>query len=287
MGAITADPPGDPGPPAAAPGTDGVFRALADPSRRRLLDALRARNGQSLAELCVGMDMARQSVAKHLAVLATAGLVATRRQGRHTLHHLNPVPINDIADRWINRFDQARLDALADLRRALEEAPVSDATDPTTEYVYVTYIRTTPERLWEALTESAFTRRWFQDTAFDTDWAVGSPMTWHHHGVVIAHPDQVVLAADPPRRLSFTWHTFTPEWARAVGFDEALRAEVAAEPRSRVTFELEPEGELVRLTVTHGGLHPDGRTVGLLSSGWPRVASDLKSFLETGEVVTG
>src|SRR4051812_36305373 len=110
---------------------NAVFKALADPSRRQLLDRLNARNGQTLHELCAGLDMARQSVTKHLAVLEDAGLVTTVRRGREKLHFLNAAPINDIAERWIHRYDQERAHALADLKRALEETPV-----PSTEFVY-------------------------------------------------------------------------------------------------------------------------------------------------------
>ena len=179
------------------PITVDVFKALADPSRRQLLDRLNARNGQSLRELSEGLDMARQSVSKHLAILEAANLVTTVRQGREKLHYLNAVPINEIAERWIDRYDQDRVQALADLKQALEEAPME-----TPQFVYTTYIRTTPERLWQALTEPTFTRRWWQAT-FDTDWVVGSPMTWDNHGVVIADPEQVVLESDPFRRLAY------------------------------------------------------------------------------------
>jgi DNA-binding transcriptional ArsR family regulator len=99
---------------------DDVFKALADDSRRTLLDRLFARNGQTLGDLCDGLAMTRQAVTKHLAILEAANLVATRRQGREKLHFLNPVPINDIADRWIGKFDRDRLAALADLKRQLE-----------------------------------------------------------------------------------------------------------------------------------------------------------------------
>src|SRR3989440_2167873 len=132
---------------------DEVFRALADPSRRLLLDSLNERSGQTLRELCSGLDMARQSVSKHLAVLEAANLVTTVRRGREKLHYLNAAPINEIADRWIHHYDRARVDALADLKRALE-TPTMDKP----EFVYTTYIRTTPERLWAALTDPAFTR---------------------------------------------------------------------------------------------------------------------------------
>ena len=99
---------------------DAVFRALADPVRRRLLDRLHARNGQSLSELCEGQDMSRQAVTKHLAVLEHANLVATVKRGREKLYYLNPVPIHEIAERWIGKFERGRLRALADLKRKLE-----------------------------------------------------------------------------------------------------------------------------------------------------------------------
>src|SRR4051794_16621014 len=179
---------------AANPDMDEVFRALADPSRRRLLDRLNARNGQTLRSLCAGLDMARQSVSKHLVVLEAAGLVTTVRRGREKLHYLNAAPISDIAERWIDRYDQGRVNRLADLKKALEDSPMEKP-----EFVYTTYIRTTPERLWQALTEPAFTQRYWE-TAFATDWAPGSAMTWDNHGVEITDPGQVVLESDPYRR---------------------------------------------------------------------------------------
>jgi len=100
---------------------DDVFRALADPTRRELLDRLRAENGQTLGELCKRLDMSRQAVAKHLALLEAANLVATVKRGREKLHYLNPAPIGEIYDRWIGKYEQARVAALADLKRALEE----------------------------------------------------------------------------------------------------------------------------------------------------------------------
>jgi DNA-binding transcriptional ArsR family regulator len=99
---------------------DAVFRALADASRRRLLDRLHRKNGQTLGELCEGLDMTRQAVAKHLAILEEANLVSWKRQGREKLHFINPVPINEIAERWISKFERPRLTALSELKRKLE-----------------------------------------------------------------------------------------------------------------------------------------------------------------------
>jgi uncharacterized protein YndB with AHSA1/START domain/DNA-binding transcriptional ArsR family regulator len=258
---------------------DKVFKALADPSRRRLLDGLNARNGQTLRELCAGLDMARQSVSKHLAVLEAANLVTTVRRGREKLHYLNAEPINAIAERWIDRYSRERVRALADLKTALEHTPMGNP-----EFVYTTFINTTPERLWQALTDPAFTKRYWRVT-FATDWMVGSTMTWEYDGVTMADPEQVVLESEPYRRLSYTWHTFTPEFAKMAGLDEEVRAKLTREPRSRVTFDIEPVGQIVKLTVVHDGDGPDSSVVEIVGDGWPHLLSDLKTLLETGETL--
>ncbi|GAB1510280.1 ArsR/SmtB family transcription factor [Actinophytocola sp. KF-1] len=254
---------------------DDVFKALADPSRRALLDRLNDRNGQTLRELCAGLDMARQSVSKHLAVLEAANLVSTVWRGREKLHYVNAEPINAIADRWITQYDRRRVQALADLKTALEH-PVS-----TPEFVYTTYINTTPERLWQALTDPAFTTRYW-GVAFETDWAKGARMTWTENGHRIEDPEQVVLESNPYTRLAYTWHTYTPEWAEGVGVTEEDRAALAAEARSTVTFTLEQQGAVVKLTVVHEG---GERTLSGVREGWPAIVSSLKSLLETGDVL--
>ena len=266
---------------AAYPHMDEVFKALADPSRRLLLDSLNERNGQTLRELCSRLDMARQSVSKHLGVLEAANLVTTMRRGREKHHYLNAAPINDIAERWITRYEQDRVNALADLKRALEETPV-EAENPS--FVYATYIRTTPEKLWQALTEPAFTERYWSIT-FETDWKPGSPMTWMTRGLAIADPEQVVLESEPYRRLSYTWQTHSPAWTQALNFNDEARDRLASEPRSKVTFEIEPLGDQVKLTVIHDDLLRGGLTGSMISSGWPRVLANLKTLLETGETL--
>jgi DNA-binding transcriptional ArsR family regulator/uncharacterized protein YndB with AHSA1/START domain len=264
---------------AAYPHTDDVFKALADPSRRLLLDSLNERNGQTLRELGSRLEMARQSVSKHLDVLEAANLITTVRRGREKHHYLNAAPINEIAERWINHYERDRVHALADLKRALEDTPMDKPS-----FVYTTYIQTSPERLWQALTERTFTERYWS-ISFDSDWKPGSTVTWHQRGVTIADPEQVVLEAEPFRRLSYTWHTFSAEWAEALGLTDDARERLAAEPRSKVTFEIEPLGDQVKLTVIHDGLEPAGLTGSLISQGWPRVLANLKTLLETGQTL--
>ena len=215
---------------------DTVFKALADPHRRQLLDRLNARNGQTLQELCADLDMSRQAVSKHLAVLEGALLVTTVRRGREKLHYLNAAPIHEIADRWIHTYDRARVDALADLKRALE-SPAMDKP----EFVYTTYIRTTPERLWAALTEPAFTARYW-DAEIDTDWKVGSTDDVGPGRHDRATPSRSCSSPTRPAGCRTPGTRSREEWARAMDIDEELRARIAAEPRSRVTFELEPDG---------------------------------------------
>jgi uncharacterized protein YndB with AHSA1/START domain/DNA-binding transcriptional ArsR family regulator len=258
---------------------DEVFKALADVSRRRLLDSLNAHNGQTLRELCAGLDMARQSVSKHLAVLEGANLVTTVWRGREKLHYLNAAPINAIAERWINQYDRGRVRALADLKTALEQEPMGNP-----EFVYTTYIKTTPERLWQALTDPAFTLRYWGVT-FESDWKEGASMTWEQDGVTIVDPAQIVLEADPYRRLAYSWHTFTPEFAKSVGWSDEMHAKVAEERRSKVTFDIQPVGQMVKLTVIHDDFDPGSTVLESVREGWPSLLSNLKTLLETGETL--
>ncbi|MER8038121.1 SRPBCC family protein [Streptomyces hydrogenans] len=153
----------------------------------------------------------------------------------------------------------------------------------TDAYVYTSYIRTTPDELWKALTEPELTRRYW-GVAFETEWTPGAPMVWDEGDRRTADPAQVVVEAVPGRRLAYTWHTFTPEWAKAVGLDDEVYGTLSRERRSTVAFTVEPSGDnMVRLTVTHDGLEPDGMMRGLIGEGWPAIVSSLKSLLETGE----
>ncbi len=242
-----------------------VFKALADPGRRRLLDSLNACDGQSLRDLCGELDMTRQSVSKHLAVLADAKLVTTVWRGREKLHYLNAEPINAISERWINQYNRERVRALADLKRALEETPMQKP-----EFVYTTYIKTTPEQLWEALTDLRFTQRYWGAT-LTSDWEAGSPMTWEYGGVTIADPAQVVLESEPYSRLAYTWQTVTPQFAKVVGFSDEYFAKVAAERRSKVSFDIEPIGDGVKLTVIHDDFDTGSAMLESISNGWPRI----------------
>jgi DNA-binding transcriptional ArsR family regulator/uncharacterized protein YndB with AHSA1/START domain len=264
---------------------DAVFRALSDPARRRLLDRLNERNGLTLTELSADMGMTRQSVSKHLAVLEEADLVTSLRRGREKLHYLNAAPINGIAERWIHHYDRARAEALSDLKTALEATPMDQTT-----FVYTTYINATPEQVWQGLTDPVFTRQYWRHpvsggVSYRTDWRKGSPydLAYEQVGLVVSDPDQLILEADPYRRLAYTWHTFSPEWATAHGIDDGTVASWGAESRSKVAFDIEEAGVgVVKLTVLHDGFDPGSAVLEGVRSGWPAVIASLKTLLETG-----
>ncbi len=159
-----------------------------------------------------------------------------------------------------------------------------------TAFVYTTYIQETPERVWQGLTDPALMKRyWRHQTAgpktFHSDWKKGSTYEMAHDDVrlVVSGPDQVILESHPPRRLAYTWHTITPEWAAAVGMDEATAATWRAEARSKVTFDIEDVGHgVVKLTVTHDGFAPGSAVLPAISQGWPAVLASLKTLVETG-----
>ncbi len=165
-----------------------------------------------------------------------------------------------------------------------------DARDEQAAFVYTTYIQETPGRVWQGLTDPALMKRYWRHQkagpkTFRSDWKKGSAYEMAHDevGLVVIGPGQVILEADPPRRLAYTWHAITPEWAAAVGMDEATAAIWRAEARSKVTFDIEDVGHgVVRLTVIHDGFAPGSAVLPAISEGWPAVLASLKTLLETG-----
>jgi uncharacterized protein YndB with AHSA1/START domain/DNA-binding transcriptional ArsR family regulator len=265
---------------------DAVFRALSDPTRRALLDRLRERNGQTLAELCRPLAMARQSATQHLGVLEAANLVTVVRRGREKLHYLNPVPLWELQERWIGMFEPPRLRALSAIKQKAEANqpteetavtnPSPDASSHPPTYVYVTYIESSPEQVWHALTDADLTGQFWGHSNV-SDWQPGSG--WEHRrldGSGVADVNGTVLAAEPPRRLSITFED-------GPGGGERPQAQ-QLRGASRVTFDIEPYHEIVRLTVTHENL-ADEKAYNAISAGWPAVMANLKSLLETGHVL--
>ena len=149
-------------------------------------------------------------------------------------------------------------------------------------FVYTIYIKSTPKKLWRALTQPSLTKQWWT-ISMKSDWRVGSTYVLRQGRATIADPEMVVLASEPGLRLSYTWHTFSREWAGENGFDEELRAAFAAERRSVVTFTIQRVQKSVALTVEHGGFDPSSRVLDAVTQGWPPLLSSLKTLLETGE----
>jgi len=231
---------------------DEVFRALADPTRRILLDKLFQKDGQTLSSLEDQLPMTRFGVMKHLKVLEEAGLVVSRRRGREKLHFLNPIPIRLIHDRWVNKYTEPWVATLSDLKRKLETKM---------EKVFEIYIKTTPELLWKAITDTEMRRKYTFGALVSSDWTAGS----HYEGVGRGAPifEGENLEVTPPRRLVQSFR---------------------AQGTSRVTWEIEPVGDSCRLVVTHDELRANANSQ--IYGGWPMILSGLKTLLETGEILT-
>ncbi len=241
---------------------DEVFKALADPTRRSLLDELFREDGQTLHALEERLPMTRFGVMKHLKQLEEAGLVVTRRRGREKLHYLNPVPIRLIHDRWVSKYAQPWAAALSDLKTRLETQ---------VEKVFEIYIRTTPERLWEAITDGDIRSKYQFGMRVASDWTPGSRFEMSHPAAPGLLGEGVNLEVDPPRRLV---QSMVALWSD----------DVKSEGTSRVTWDIEPVGDSCRLTVVHDQLREGANPE--LYGGWPMILSGLKTWLETGELLT-
>lgn len=244
---------------------DKVFKALADPTRRTLLDLLCADNGQTLGQLCEHLDMARQSVTQHLGLLEDANLISTVRRGREKLHFINPVPLHEVYERWVRKFEQQRLSLLHETRTGRRMTMSAEST----RFIHVIYIASTPQKVFEAITRPEIASRyWGHENV--SDWKPGS--RWQH--VRANETRSVELVGDvvestPPSRLVITW-------AAASQADNP-------DAYSRVTFDIVPYQDMVRLTVTHDELEPGSGMDTGIRQGWPMVLSSLKSLLETGK----
>ncbi|MEA2683553.1 MAG: hypothetical protein QOK05_1881 [Chloroflexota bacterium] len=239
---------------------DEVFKALADPTRRSLLDELFRQDGQTLMALEGRLPMTRFGVMKHLKLLEEAGLVVTRRRGREKLHFLNPVPIRLVHDRWVSKYAEPWVAGLTGLKHELEE---------TMEKVFEIYIKTTPERLWEAITNSEMRGKYNFGAHIQSDWTEGSRMEQRAGDMLLGEGQNIVV--DPPHRLV---QTMTALWGD----------DVKSEGTSRITWEIEPVGDSCHLKLTHDQLREGANEQ--LYGGWPMILSGLKTLLETGELLT-
>src|SRR5262245_32556417 len=207
--------------------------------------------------------MSRFGVMKHLRVLEKAGLIVTRKRGREKLHFLNPVPIRLVHDRWVSKYAEPWAATLSSLKQRLEEQ--------TMEKIFEIYIKTTPERLWQAITDPDMRRKYNFGVRVNSEWTAGS----RYEGVSPNASGPLMegenLEVDPPRRLVQSF--------RALWGDDVKRAGT-----SRVTWEIEPIGDSCRLIVLHDQLSEHANPQ--LYGGWMMILSGLKTLLETGESLT-
>jgi len=239
-----------------------VFKALADPTRRELLDELFRADGQTLSALEERFPMTRFGVMKHLRQLEDAGLIVTRKRGREKLHFLNAVPIRLIHDRWVSKYAEPWAAALSELKENLEK-PM--------EKIFEIYIRTTPERLWQAITDPQIRSKYNFGAGVTSEWTPGARLEMGHPGGAGPLGEGEVLEVDPPRKLV---HTMTALWGD----------DVKSEGPSRVTWEISQIADSCRLIVTHDQLREGANSQ--LYGGWPMILSGLKTWLETGDLLT-
>jgi len=260
--------------PVPEPAEEAVFRALADPTRRAILDRLFERDGQSLGEIERSFEMSRFGVMKHLRVLEEAGLVTTHRVGRSKLHYLNAVPIQELQVRWIHKFAAGATAALLGLRAEVEKgATMSAMAVETPTQVFAIFIRAPREHVWQALTESDYTLKYYYASTVESDWQPGSSLLYKigDDTAIVGE----VIEATPPEKLVTT---FDAQW------DEAIRAD----PASRITWILEEAGPGVsKLTVVHDSYERSAATAEQVAGGMPYILSGLKTLLETGEPLSG
>lgn len=243
---------------------DRVFKALADPHRRTLLDLLREQDGQTLSELIQHLPMTRFGVMKHLKLLEEAGLITTEKVGREKHHYLNPVPIQLVYDRWVSRYAQPFTNKLAELKYQTETNMSN-----TIKHKFQIFIQASPEKVWEALTSGNISPNYYFGTSVQSDWEVGSPYSYESpRGTLL---DGTILEIDPPNKLVQTFNAQWEDDAKAVG-------------ESKVTWLLESAGNACNLVLIHEELK-DVPYVAGFAEGWARILSSLKTYLETGKIL--
>ncbi|MHA3916467.1 ArsR/SmtB family transcription factor [Halovulum sp. GXIMD14793] len=242
---------------------DAIFKALNDPARRALLDSLRKRDGQTLTELEEQLSMSRFGVMKHLKVLESAQLIVTQKKGRFKYHYLNPLPLQEVIDRWIEPLlAKPTARAVLTLKNRLEKGAATMTDRP--DFVHQTIIRTDAQTLWDALLDGEITRQYYFNTAVEGRAEPGKVLTWRGPDGAPVLSGQVI-DADPPRRLN-------------LGFEPHFMGPNA--PKSRHVFLIDDLPGACRLTIEHYDLPNEMKGI---RDGWVLVTSRLKTLLETGK----
>jgi len=249
-----------------------IFKALADPSRRALLDRLHASDGRTLNELCAPLDMSRFGVMKHLNILEEAGLITTRKVGREKLHYLNAVPIRQIYDRWVSKYAEPWAIGLTNLQTELERESIMDSKPRTVNRIA---IKARPEQIWQALTDPAKTSKFWFNCSIRTDWETGASFELWDANEGEKEAEGIILELDPPRKLAMSWRFLSMPNTDNDG-------------PSRMTWEIEAHAEMqgvTLVTVIHDDYADAAATARVLENGIPIVLSGMKTLLETGETL--
>lgn len=249
-----------------------IFKALADPSRRTLLDLLYASDGRTLNDLCTPLQMSRFGVMKHLNILEEAGLITTRKVGREKLHYLNAVPIRQLYDRWVSKYAEPWAIELTSIKNELERETNMENKP---RHVNRIAIKATPEQVWQAITDPAKTSKFWFNCSIRSTWEIGSPFELWDTGEK-RKAEGIILAFDPPRKMAMSWNFLS--FPGIVG-----------ESPSRITWEIESHAELsgvTLVTVVHDEFEQAANTAKILENGLPIVLSGMKTFLETGSTLT-
>lgn len=242
---------------------DKIFSALADKSRRYLLDLLYEKNGQSLSELSSRIEMSRQAVSKHLLILENADIVVPIWRGREKIHYINPVPLRLISLRWINKFDEIRIEGLMELKENLENKTKEDIMEG---FMYQIVISTSAEKVWEALIKPEFTKKYWFGRSVISEWKVGSSVSV----ITPEGKEEVrgeVIEFQPNKRLSYTW--------------QAVQ-ENTEEKFTTVVFEIQEMGPLTKLTILQD-INVEDAKFQQAAAGWTFILCGIKTLLETGE----
>ncbi len=245
--------------------TDAVFRALGDPSRRRMLDLIKAEPGITVGDLSDSFEFTRYGVMKHLRILSDAELVTSERDGKHRRLYINVIPIQTIYDRWISKYSALWASRLTQLKYSLEKPKTIMSS--TLKHRYVVYIRATADELWNALTNPDVTQKYFHGTRVECGGTAGARIDYWHdkNGETVSALTGEIIEIVPGRRLVHTFHFPSTD-----------------EAPSRVTYEIEEMGDLVKLTLTHDQFEGETETYKGVQEGWPPILSGLKTLLETG-----
>jgi len=248
---------------------DKIFKALSDKSRRQILDLVKNKPGINVNELTEYFEFSRFAVMKHLKIMEDAELIISQKSGKNKLLYINAMPIQYIYDRWISKFSQVWASGLSQLKYSLEQE--GKQMENNLKHIFVTYIKSTPEKVWEALTNGELTKKYYHGSEMRSKLTPGSSIDFivlDENGEEVSAVNGEILEVIPNKKLS---HTF--------------RFHSNGDRPSRVTFLIEEVDGMVKLTLTHDDFDGETDTYKSVVEGWPYIFSGLKTYLETGNTL--